>query len=101
MIVCVSQGWVEVDGVMSKALRGFIAFPTATLEGFSHTDLRPVPIFSMVLNTIHILKEKLEGKAQVRERWEKSVPEIKKKKHSCNPVQVFHNLTGRDCLNYI
>lgn len=46
---------MEVDGVMSKALRGFIAFPTATLEGLSHTDLRPVSVFSMILNTIHIL----------------------------------------------
>lgn len=53
--VCVSQGWVEVDGVMSKALRGFITFPTATLEGFPHADLCPVPIFGVVLYTVHIL----------------------------------------------
>lgn len=56
MAVCVSQGWVEVDGVMSKALRGFITFPTATLEGFSHADLRSVSVFGMVLDTVHILK---------------------------------------------
>ncbi len=67
MMVCVSQRWVEVDGVMSKALRGFIAFPTTTLEGLSHTDLCPVPVFSMVLNTIHILKEKIEIKAGIRQ----------------------------------
>lgn len=41
---------------MSKALRGFITFPTATLEGFPHADLRPVPIFGVVLYTVHILK---------------------------------------------
>lgn len=52
---------MEVDGVMSKALRGFITFPTATLEGFPHTDLRPVPIFGMVLYTVHILKKR-EGR---------------------------------------
>lgn len=50
---------MKVDGVMSKALRGFIAFPTATLEGLSHTDLRPVAVFSMVLNTVHILEERV------------------------------------------
>lgn len=56
---------MEVDGVMSKALRGFIAFPTATLEGLSHTDLCPVSVFSMVLNTIHILEEReVRGKSE-------------------------------------
>lgn len=97
MMVCVSQRWVEVDGVMSKALRGFIAFPTATLEGLSHTDLCPVPVFSMVLNTIHILKEKIEGKAGMRE----SQKHFQKEKNIYyNPLQVFPTTAGRNHLFY-
>ncbi len=95
MMVCVSQRWVEVDGVMSKALRGFIAFPTATLEGLSHTDLCPVPVFSMVLNTIHILKEKIEIKGGNKAK-SKALPERKNLYY--NPLQVFPTLTGRNHL---
>lgn len=47
--------WVEVDGVVSQALRGLVALAAATLEGFPHTDLRAVAILGMVLDTVHIL----------------------------------------------
>lgn len=50
------DGRVEIDGVMSQALRGLVALAAATLKGFPHTDLRAVAILGMVLNTIHILK---------------------------------------------
>lgn len=88
MTLRVSQGWVEVDGMMSKALRGFIAFPTATLEGLSHTDLRPVSVFSMVLNTIHILEEReVRRKARMRQSL-RSFPEIKN--IYCNHLLLSH-----------
>lgn len=48
--------WVEVDGVVSQALRGLVALAAATLEGFPHTDLCAVAILRMVLDTVHILK---------------------------------------------
>lgn len=47
---------VEVDGVVSQALRGLVALAAATLEGFPHTDLRAVAVLGMVLDTVHILK---------------------------------------------
>lgn len=47
---------MEVDGVVSQALRGLVALATATLKGFPHPDLRAVAILGMVLDTIHILR---------------------------------------------
>lgn len=50
------DGWVEVDGVVSQALRSLVALAAATLEGLPHTDLCAVAILGVVLDTIHILK---------------------------------------------
>lgn len=50
------DGRVEVDGVVSQALRGLVALPTAALEGFPHTDLRAVAIFGVVLDAVNILR---------------------------------------------
>lgn len=47
---------MEVDGVVSQALRSLVALATATLEGFPHTDLRAVAILGVVLDAVHILK---------------------------------------------
>ena len=47
---------MEVDSVVSQALRGLVAFPTATLEGFPHPDLRAVAVFGMVLDAVDILR---------------------------------------------
>lgn len=52
------DGWVEVDGVVSQALRGLVALPTATLERLPHTDLCAVAILGVVFNTIHILERR-------------------------------------------
>lgn len=57
---------VEVDSVVSQALRGLVAFATATLEGFPHTDLSAVAVLGVVLDTIHIL-EKQEMSADINE----------------------------------
>lgn len=50
------HGRVEVDGVVSQALRGLVALSTATLERFPHTNLGAVAVLGMVLDTIHILE---------------------------------------------
>lgn len=47
---------MEVDGVVSQALRGLVALPTAALEGFPHTDLCAVAIFGVVLDAVNILR---------------------------------------------
>lgn len=49
------DGRVEVDGVVSQALRGLVALAAATLKGFPHTDLRAVTILGVVLDAVHIL----------------------------------------------
>lgn len=54
------DGWVEVDGVVSQALRGLVALAAATLEGFPHADLRTVAILGVVLDAVHILKRQRE-----------------------------------------
>lgn len=46
---------VEVDGVVSQALRGLVALAAATLKRLPHPDLRAVAILGVVLDTIHIL----------------------------------------------
>lgn len=50
--------WVEIDGVVSQALRGLVALTTATLEGFPHTDLCAVAVLGVVFDTVHILKKR-------------------------------------------
>lgn len=52
------DGRVEVDGVVSQALRGLVTLAAATFEGFPHTDLRAVAILGVVLDTVHILKRR-------------------------------------------
>lgn len=52
---------MEVDGVVSQALRGLVALPTAALEGFPHADLRAVAVFGVVLDAVHILR-RAEGR---------------------------------------
>ena len=47
---------MEVDGVVTQALRRLIALPTPTLEGLTHADLSTVAILSVVLYPIHILE---------------------------------------------
>lgn len=44
--------------MMSKPLGGFVAFPTAALEGLPDAYLCPVSILGVILYTIHILKKK-------------------------------------------
>lgn len=46
---------VEVDGVVSQPLRGFVALAAATLERFPHTDLCAVAVLGVVLDAIHVL----------------------------------------------
>lgn len=60
------DGRVEVDGVVSQALRGFVAFSAATLEGFSHTNLRAVAILGVVLDPVHILESWADGRKRDR-----------------------------------
>lgn len=55
------DGRVEVDGVVSQALRGLVALAAATLEGFPHADLRAVAVLGVVLYTVHILKRQGRG----------------------------------------
>lgn len=43
--------------MVSEPLRGFVAFPTAALEGLPHSDLCPVSVLSVVLYTIHVLQQ--------------------------------------------
>lgn len=50
------DGRVEVDGVVAETLRGFVALPTAALEGFAHPDLGPVAVLGVVLDPVHILR---------------------------------------------
>lgn len=50
------DGRVEVDGVVSQALRGLVALAAATLEGLPHTDLRAVAVFGVVFDAVHILR---------------------------------------------
>lgn len=49
---------VKVDGVVSKPLRAFVAFTTPALERLANTNLSAMAILGVVLNTIHILKQK-------------------------------------------
>ncbi len=51
------DGRVEVDGVVSKPLRAFVAFTTPALEGLPNADLSAVAVLGVVLDTIHILKQ--------------------------------------------
>lgn len=50
------DGRVEVDGVVSQALRGLVALPAAALEGLPHADLRAVAVFGVVLDAVNILR---------------------------------------------
>lgn len=50
------DGRVEVDGVVPQALRGLVALPAATLEGFPYADLRAVAVLGVVLDAVHILR---------------------------------------------
>lgn len=62
------DGWVEVDGVVPQALRGLVAFATATLEGFPHTNLCAVAVLGVVFDTIHILKKVVACRDE-EEKW--------------------------------
>lgn len=62
------DGRVEVDGVVPQALRGLVAFATATLEGFPHTNLCAVAVLGVVFDTIHILVSLLTPRDGAGER---------------------------------
>lgn len=49
------DGRVEVDGMVSQALRGLVALAAATLEGFPYTDLRAVTVLGVVFDAVDIL----------------------------------------------
>jgi len=63
------DGRVEVDGVVSQALRGLVALAAATLKGFPHTDLRAVTILGVVLDAVHILTR--QGREDALRKGEK------------------------------
>lgn len=67
------DGRVEVDGVVSKPLRAFVAFTTPALEGLPNTDLSAVAVLGVVLDTIHILQRRAEtrGSGSVTTQEEK------------------------------
>lgn len=62
------DGRVEVDSVVSQALRRLVALAAATLEGLPHSDLRAVAVLGVVLDAVHILvrwgREREERRAQ-------------------------------------
>lgn len=65
------DGGVKVDGVVSKPLRAFVAFPTPALEGLANANLSAMAVLGVVLNTVHILKQRKAIKEQ-KVIWEKS-----------------------------
>lgn len=56
---------VEVDGVVSKPLRAFVAFSTPALEGLPNADLSAVAVLGVVLDTIHILQRRAETRGSL------------------------------------
>lgn len=65
------DGRVEVDGVVPQALGGLVAFATATLEGFPHTNLCAVAVLGVVFDTVHILKNEVACR-NTEEKWRRA-----------------------------
>lgn len=74
---------MEVDGVVSQALRGLVALATATLKRFPHPDLCAVAILGVVLDTIHILERPGRGNSLNYIKRHSIVPTILSSQFPC------------------